>query len=218
MKIYRIKRAHCAYDVEHPGRAFWDQANIADVNTFLWYEAGEKWHAEAQLLYDESHLYFRMVSQDRHIVGVHTKPNQPVCQDSCAEFFVTPGSDPALGYFNYEINCVGTMLLAYGTGRQGRIYVRPELAKQVAIWHSIPGSSKQEESDDCAWEIQAAIPFAVMRAYVEFPAPQPGTEWRGNFYRCADESSNPQWSCWNAIKTEHPDYHRSEFFGRLLFA
>ncbi len=218
MKTYHIRRARVLYDPTHAREAFWQTAEIAEVNTFPWYKGGEQWEAFAQLLYDGSHLYFRMVTSEDHAIrGIYTEPNQAVHKDSCAELFVMPGTTLETGYFNYEINCVGTLHLAYGRGRSGRQFVRPEWTELVRIWHSIPGPQKEEQPDDCCWEVEAAIPFAVMQAYVDFPLPQPGTEWRGNFYRCADDTSNPQWSVWNPIPLPQPDYHRPEFFGRFLF-
>lgn len=217
MKIYYVRRASAPYEEGDPEGRFWSRAEVAKVDEFPWYESGERWRAEARLLYDDEHLYFRMDSWDRHIVGLHTEPNQPVYLDSCAELFIKPGTAPELGYFNFEINCVGTMLLAFGTGRAGRVFVTPELARQVHIWHSIPGPVKYETAEDRFWAVEAVIPFAVMRAYTELLPPMPGSEWRGNFQRCADGSSNPQWSCWNRIETERPDFHRPEFFGRLVF-
>jgi len=217
MKTYHVKRAQGQYEPGHPENGFWQEAEIADVNTYPWYKSGDKWQAFAQLLYDRERLYFRMVSQDRHIRGIYTRLNEPVYKDSCGELFLLPGTDPAIGYFNYEINCVGTLLMGYGKERKGRIYVGPELAGRVAIWHFIPGPIKQESPDDSHWEIEAVIPLAIMHALADFPNPGPGTEWRGNFYRCGDDTSNPQWSVWNPIETPQPDYHRPEFFGRLIF-
>jgi hypothetical protein len=218
MKTYHIRRAQIPYDMMHPRARFWEPAEIAPIDIFPWYKAGEKWQAFAQLLYDEQNLYFRMVSdQDHHIRAVSTEPNQPVFKDSTGELFVQPGPAAELGYFNLEINCVGTMLSAHGYSRFGRSYLKPELAKQVLIWHSTPGPTKEESKDDCCWEIEAVIPFVVMQAVVPFPLPAAGTEWRGNMYRCADGSSNPQYSMWNPIELEKPDYHRPEFFGRFLF-
>lgn len=218
MKTYHIKRVQVAYDMLHSRTRFWQAAEIAPIDLFPWYKSGDKWTAFAQLLYDDENLYFRMVSdQDRHIQAVSTEPNQPVFKDSTGELFIKPGVEAEIGYFNFEINCVGTMLLAYGLGRMGRSFLKPELAKQVLIWHSLPGPTKAEQKDDCCWEIEAVIPFAIMQTVVDFPLPSAGTEWRGNMYRCADGTSNPQYSMWNLIEWEKPDYHRPEFFGRLLF-
>ena len=38
--------------------------------------------------------------------------------------------------------------------------------------------------------------------------------WRGNFYKCADESSHPHWASWRPIG-EKLDFHTPEFFGEI---
>ncbi len=219
MNTYIVRKARLPYDTVVNNQPFWDLADKARLDVYRWYRSGEKWDAFAQLLYDTENLYFRLVERnDHHIVAVSSEPNQQVYKDSCGELFISPGPDVGIGYFNFEINCVGAMLLAFGHGRQGRAFVRPELAQQVKVWHSIPGPTKQPAPGDCCWEIQAVIPLAVLRAYVDFPAPKLNTVWRANFQRCADGSANPQWATWNPIETPQPDFHRPEFFGKLLFA
>ena len=56
-----------------------------------------------------------------------------------------------------------------------------------------------------------------MRAHVEIAGARAGSEWRGDMYRCADGTSNPLYNCWSPIGTATPDYHRPEYFGRLIF-
>jgi hypothetical protein len=43
--------------------------------------------------------------------SVATQYQEMVCYDSCVEFFVQP--EPHLGYFNFEFNRGGTMLIYY---------------------------------------------------------------------------------------------------------
>jgi hypothetical protein len=109
------------------------------------------------------------------------------------------------------------MLLAYGHGRHGRVYVDQALASQVAIQHTVPGPTKQASPSDNRWAIEAVIPYRIMQQVVDFSSPEPGTVWRGNFYRCADAASHPQWNTWNRVGTENPDYHQPGYFGRLAF-
>ncbi|MDE6137165.1 MAG: hypothetical protein K2F97_06800, partial [Muribaculaceae bacterium] len=41
-------------------------------------------------------------------------------------------------------------------------------------------------------------------------------EMRGNFYKCASATSQPHYLSWNPIDTPEPDFHRPEFFGKLI--
>lgn len=216
METYHIRRARGSYV---PGEAaFWQQAEVAELDHYPWFQGGEQWRAKAQLLYDNVAIYARMVTtDDRHIVAVHTTLNAPVCRDSCAEFFLQPNAEPGGGYFNFEVNCIGNMLLSYGAGRHGRVPVATELAEQVRRYASLGSAPIAEGEADGNWSVEAVIPLAVMRAYAPVMEPEPGAVWRGNFYRCADDSSNPQWNMWNRIELPKPDYHQPGYFGRLLF-
>ena len=39
----------------------------------------------------------------------------------------------------------------------------------------------------------------------------------GNFYKCGDETVQPHYYSWNPVELVDPDFHRSEFFGKLYF-
>jgi len=60
---------------------------------------------------DAVHLIFLVA--DRYVRAMATGHQQNVCADSCVEFFFSPGPDTAIGYFNLEINCGGTVLFHF---------------------------------------------------------------------------------------------------------
>ena len=41
---------------------------------------------------------------------------------------------------------------------------------------------------------------------------------RANFYKCGDQSTVVHYSTWNPVETEKPDYHRPEFFGKIILS
>jgi hypothetical protein len=43
-----------------------------------------------------------------------------------------------------------------------------------------------------------------------------GQAWRGNFYKCGDETSHPHWGMWAPIR-EGFTFHQPRFFGTLHF-
>ena len=45
-----------------------------------------------------------------------------------------------------------------------------------------------------------------------------GMPMRANFYKCGDKLTKPHFLSWQKITVDHPDFHRPEFFGSLLFA
>jgi hypothetical protein len=38
-----------------------------------------------------------------------------------------------------------------------------------------------------------------------------------NFYKCGDETAVTHYVTWNPVKTNNPDYHQPEFFGKVEF-
>ncbi|MGD9941192.1 MAG: carbohydrate-binding family 9-like protein, partial [Clostridia bacterium] len=62
-------------------------------------------------LYDDSFLYWTFSVKDRWVRAQYLEYQDPVCRDSCVEFFVQP--IPEAGYFNFEVNCIGTLQLFY---------------------------------------------------------------------------------------------------------
>ena len=43
-----------------------------------------------------------------------------------------------------------------------------------------------------------------------------GYTFKGNFYKCGDETDYPHFGMWNPVGTEKPDFHRPEYFGELI--
>ena len=63
-----------------------------------------------RLLHDGRSLYVLFHARDRYVRCTHTEYQDMVCKDSCVGF-AQPKADR--GYFNFEVNCGGTMLIWY---------------------------------------------------------------------------------------------------------
>ena len=95
----------------------WDNGTWADVQTLdidkIKPLAGQPEHTprtQAKLLYDDQNIYVIFRVEDSYVLAAKKNFDDHVCQDSCVEFFFTPGDDISLGYVNIEMNCGGTML------------------------------------------------------------------------------------------------------------
>jgi hypothetical protein len=146
-----------------------------------------------------------------------------VCGDSCVEAFLQPRPDR--GYFNFETNCGGAMLLYYVTdptrrpdgGFQAAEQVRAELMERIRIFTSLPARKTFEETGKAvAWRLSYFVPNELFEAYVGDLGPASARRWRGNFYKCADESSHPHWASWRPIGAKL-DFHVPEFFEEIGF-
>lgn len=137
--------------------------------------------------------------------------NGPVWEDSCCEFFVLDPSDGT--YYNFELNCVGTLLNAKGPGREGRMYRSQNELDMVKRFHSLDRKEYAENDVEFTWSVGMIIPFGLIGVD---PAALPST-LRANFYKCADKTAHVHFLSWNPVGCQSPDFHRPDYFGELQF-
>ncbi len=168
----------------------WNEAEPIEIRHFHPASSSHRPIASAKLLYDERNLYLRFKVDDRYVVSTRLKYQEPVYRDSCVEFFVQPRSHG--GYFNFEINCGGTLLLYYiedparvDGGFAKYTPVAIEHGRLVRITHSAPAVVYPETSEPMEWQIGCRIPLDVLEAYVGSLGPLADQTWHANFYKCA---------------------------------
>lgn len=142
-----------------------------------------------------------------------TESNQEVYEDSCVEFFVSPGDDGR--YYNFEFNGIGTCLMGTGTGRENLSRVDPRIISRIRRLTSAGSEPVREKNGKFSWTITVAIPLNVFIHHRITDLK--GKILRANFYKCGDKLSVPHFLTWNPVKTDKPDYHRPEYFGALKF-
>jgi hypothetical protein len=201
------------------GRA-WGAADVLEVSHFHPTSSDHRPRTRVKLLYDDVGLYVLFHVADRYVRCVQTMHQSHVYCDSCVEFFVQPKSG---SYFNVEFNCGGTMLLYHlkdpPRGPSGKLEGHTILtAKELAtipVFHSMPQSVPEEITEPVEWRLEYFVPYALMERYVGPLGPPSERRWRGNFYKCADDTSHPHWASWAPI--ERLDFHQPDHFGSLLF-
>ncbi len=200
----------------------WQAAEEARIEQFHAASSPHRPLAAAKLVYDAANLYLRFRVEDRYVVARHTHFQDPVCQDSCVEFFVQPR--PTGGYFNFEINCGGTLLCYYiedpartANGFAKFTRLSGEHGRRIQIVHSLPALVVPERHEPVVWHIGCAVPLDVLEASAGPLGPLAGQSWRGNFFKCADGSSHPHWASWAPIG-EALNFHQPQYFAPLHFA
>jgi len=161
---------------------------------------------------EELRLAFR-VYEEAPLIR-YTQPNDPVYRDSCVEFFVQPAPTDDARYLNFEINAAGTLLVGLGAGRQDRAYLGPSARPQVPV--ATATGLRDEADGESYWTACLRIPLNWLSSLFPSFVPCTGTEMRGNFYKCGDETPVPHYGCWSKVRSDAPDYHRSEDFGSLI--
>ncbi|MBE7172668.1 MAG: hypothetical protein INR73_18960 [Williamsia sp.] len=147
--------------------------------------------------------------QEKSIRAAHGHTNEPVYTDSCVEFFVS--FDEGTTYYNFEFNCIGTVLAGFGKERSGRQLLSQALLDKIKSEARI-----YRGGNSIRWEITLVLPFDV------FPhhslSSLPGRQCRANFYKCGDELPQPHFLSWSNIESSEPDFHLPAYFGTLKFA
>ncbi len=138
--------------------------------------------------------------------------NGPVWEDSCCEFFV---ADPADGtYYNFELNCIGTLLAAKRKNCQDCTHYHAEQLKQIRRFSTLEHEAVEINDKEFSWNSGLFIPFRFMGID---PENMPDTV-SANFYKCGDKTAHIHFVSWSPIGCEKPDFHRPEYFGTLEFA
>jgi hypothetical protein len=222
-RVYTIRRAAEPPDfVGDWSDGIW--ADVQPLQVDRYHPAGSEHRpiTEAKLLFDAGHLYVFFRVQDRYVRAVADGFQGRVWADSCSEAFLQPRE--GRGYFNFEMNCGGTLLLYHirdpRRTQEGFADFNPvaaELAAKMRVYHSLPVRVDPEIEEPVVWFLEYSIPLSLFESYIgETPRPA-GERWRGNFYKCGDETSHPHWASWSPIG-EELNFHCPEHFGVLEFA
>lgn len=89
--------------------------------------------------------------------------------------------------------------------------------KRIEIYHSLPAKVDPEILEPVVWYIEYRIPLDLLQIYAPLTPPRKGTVWRANFYKIAEQGSNPHWITWSPVPRSKPDFHLPQFFGTLVF-
>lgn len=183
------------------------------IETMPWRKEGEKNHrACAEVSYDSEALYVRMRAFETELIAERHSFGDPVCRDSCLEFFFAPlNSDNS--YFNFEVNPLGTMYVGFSSdGTRSGSRLLSEISGETEMFGC------KTSVGQSFWEVSYRIPYPFIRRFVPaFPDPVPRSVLRCNFYTCCDDNTVPYYSVWNSIDSQYPDYHRPDCFGELQF-
>jgi hypothetical protein len=221
--IYQVRKANRPPELsdsfESPA---WSHANIAPVDQFHENSSSHRPRTQAKLLWADRALYLSFLVHDQYVRCTRQKYQELVSKDTCVEFFVQPREGK--GYFNFEINCGGTMLLYYIEDATRtptapfRSYtpVSAELGSRVHIRTTLPSRVEPEIKTPVTWELSCVIPLDVLEHYVGDLRLASGQSWRGNFFKCADESSHPHWASWSLIGPTLR-FHQPDRFAALQF-
>lgn len=200
----------------------WASAQPIAIANFHPRSSSHRPRTEARLLHNGQALAIIFRVEDRYVLARHSSYQSPTHKDSCVEFFVQPKAGH--GYFNFEFNAIGTLLLWY-VDRPRRpdgsfehyVEVPLELGRRVAVRASLAEPITEEIAEPIVWTLSFRVPKTLFETFVGTLPHLSGETWRANFYKCADLSSHPHWGAWADVG-DHLDFHQPSRFGELAFA
>ncbi len=207
MSIYKIKTFDTVDAVD------WDSVTPAEVNTYKWVEC-ETYSTTAKLVYVKGYGFLcRMECAEESPVATYTNFDDPVCLDSCLEFFAIWDNESE-NYLNIETNSIGTMCIGFGPSRESRRTALRYLPLEDMF-------RMNPVVEDGKWSVTMDIPLEKLRKFYKNITADTfvsGYTFTGNFYKTggADNTGNEHYAMWHEINTEHPDFHRPEQFGTFI--
>ncbi len=177
------------------------------INNYKWTE-GYAPEAFAQLIYvngnGECGFALHIEAKESNPTALYSNYNDPVYKDSCLEFFVNFNNGDK--YMNFEMNSNGAFLAAIRTDRKNKtpIHELVELPKVKA--------TKNAES----WGLDVFFSNEFIGMLFGKDDFKSGDSFKGNFYKCGDETPIPHFGMWSPVDNETPDFHRPEFFGTFI--
>jgi cellulose/xylan binding protein with CBM9 domain len=216
---YHVARTNQSMTIDADwDKSQWQNIESVEITNYMGEIPAFRPVANAKMVYDDNNIYVIFQVQDRYVRCLTNKINGPVWEDSAVEFFFAPDSKNPERYFNLETNCGGTALLHYNlVPRKKSNKVETEEIEKIEIAHSLPQLIDPEMTDPVIWTLEYRIPFIMLEKYSKVTRPGTGVVWRANFYKIAENSSNPHYITWSVIENSKPNFHLPQFFGKLEF-
>jgi len=164
---------------------------------------------EFAIAYADDAVFLKYYVNEKSIRAINNEINSAVWEDSCVEFFIS--FDEGASYYNFEFNCIGAILVGYGTGKQNRKLLPATLISKVKYQSMIDNHAE----NGINWEITVSIPKNLF-CFNEINNFK-GLNCKANFYKCGDNLPTPHFIAWANIKSEVPNFHLPDFFGALNY-
>jgi streptogramin lyase len=196
--------------------AAWRNATELSKFKFAWWKSGKKEQTVARMLWDDKFLYVSYQCEDAHVSAENTEHDSAVYQDDCVELFTAPNPKRPNDYFNIEMNVNRAILDRHHPDGPGK-KVPNWNSKGIVIATTVDGTLNNDADNDRGWILEVAIPFANFSHVTKTSHPSDGDIWHLNLNRLGGKT-NKQYSQWSTGKTEHPNFHDPDSFGRISFS
>lgn len=211
--VYRVPRVADFELTGRPDAEAWRAAPWAALQV-----CGGKTHpydAQFKAAYSATGVYVLLSGADRKLTATLQQDDLDLWKEDVFEIFLWPDARDAV-YFEYELSPLGfelpLLLTNIGGQRQGWRPWHYEGGRKIRKVASVQGGAQQSGAAIAGWTAEVFIPYALLKPLRQVP-PQPGSEWRANFYRMDYDEGTCGWN-WAPVGGS---FHEIEKFGTLVF-
>ncbi len=189
--------------------------------TPLWPIACNNWSEQfpyapqvgVRLFHSGERLHLRFEVREQCTQALVSEDQGAVWTDSCVEFFL---SLDERGYYNFECNCIGRLLLAFRKTKPEPTYATPEVMTSIRRTPTLGQEPLQEFKGDNTWCLTLEIPASAL--FRHEISSWSGLKPRINLYKCGDNLSQPHFLSWQPIESPAPNFHLPAFFREVEMA
>lgn len=195
------------YKVKTLKQLDWNGIERVDICSYAW---GRDYtpKATAMLVYVENEGFaLKMECMEKTPRTTYYAYGDPVYRDSAMEFFASFNNESKL-YMNFEMNSAGTFLSSVRLDRKNKT----PIDQLVDISKISVKSDKNEDN----WSVEVFYPLEIIKTLFGVDKFPKGYCFKGNFYKCGDDTDIPHFGSWSPIDLEKPNFHCPEFFGTLI--
>ncbi len=147
-------------------------------------------------------IFVKMRTDETQLALQYSKRDEPVYEDSCMEFFISP-VEGENEYINFEMNALGTYLTEFGAGKKDRVFLKE-------ITDYVPLVTAKIYSN--GWSVELFVPCELVSDVFKTNFTADECIIKGNFYKCGDKTQKVHYSSYNEMTTLPPGFHNPERF------
>jgi predicted TIM-barrel fold metal-dependent hydrolase len=177
---------------------------------------GHQYQTRVKMLYSRTGLYVLMEAEDRTLTAAMNEDFLDLWNEDVFEFFLWPDEQYPV-YFEYEISPLGyelpILIPNFGGEFLGWRPWHYEGNRKTQKATTVVGGPKLSGGRVAGWKAEVFVPYDLLKPLQNVP-PQPGTQWRANFYRVDyDDGKSTSWD-WARVGSS---FHEFDKFGTLIF-
>ena len=176
-----------------------------------WAEPSYKPRVYFRMAHTGNSILLHYIVRETGVTAAVTEDNGRVFSDACVEFFVSPHSDDT--YYNFEVNCIGSLLLQGGRQGTRRALATADVEQRVKRYASAGTTPFTANGDTIEWQVALVIPKEAF--FLDSISSFEGMTMTANFYKCG--GAEPNYIMWRPIETDRPQFHRPEYFDTTYF-